>query len=161
MNKRAEIFKAYLEEKEDISVFTIEEAEDEVNTVLFRTSLGVKGNNLPFVVTMDDGPVVMLRAFLQFMLVNVNNRSEVMELVNRYNVNTKLFKYSVVEDGSLVVDCYICDEPEKMDVEKFNIMVSLMLQYLFSVREALWEDIKKIVGEVKPEAEMENSVLEN
>lgn len=51
MNKRAEAFKAYLEEKE-IPAFQIDEVkDDQLNTVVFRSAIDINGTQIPTIVS--------------------------------------------------------------------------------------------------------------
>ena len=53
MNKKAEDFKKYLETKA-ITCFTVEEIDDDqLNTVVFRSTIEVEGVQLPTIIILD------------------------------------------------------------------------------------------------------------
>ena len=61
MNKKAEEFKAYVEETHP-QTFTIEEIPDDAyETVVFRSFAEVRGNRLPLVVILDTSIYAMIR----------------------------------------------------------------------------------------------------
>ena len=61
MNNKAEQFNAFLEEQK-IKVFQMEELEgNEQHTVVFRSFLGVEGQQLPTIVIIDDSIFSIIR----------------------------------------------------------------------------------------------------
>ena len=61
MNKNAEAFKAYLDEK-DIHVFEVEELEgDNQGTAVFRSYITTQGRQLPTAVILDESVFALVR----------------------------------------------------------------------------------------------------
>ena len=61
MNKKAEDFKKYLETKA-ITCFTVEEIDDDqLNTVVFRSTIEVEGVQLPTIIILDSSIYGMVR----------------------------------------------------------------------------------------------------
>lgn len=93
MNKKAEEFKAYVEETHS-QTFTIEEIPDDAyETVVFRSFAEVRGNRLPLVVILDTSIYAMIRILVVPRAVRGQNREELLEMLNRYNKKYKTCKY--------------------------------------------------------------------
>ena len=61
MNKKAQLFQEYLQEK-NINCFQVQEVpEDALNTVVFRSSIEVEGQQLPTLVITDSSIYTMIR----------------------------------------------------------------------------------------------------
>ena len=64
MNKKAEDFKKYLETKA-ITCFTVEEIDDDqLNTVVFRSTIEVEGVQLPTIIILDSSIYGMVRVLI-------------------------------------------------------------------------------------------------
>ena len=64
MNKKAENFKKYLDEK-DIKAFTVDEIkDDQFQTVVFRSAADINGNRLPLIVILDTSIYGMIRVLV-------------------------------------------------------------------------------------------------
>ena len=64
MNKKAEDLKKYLETKA-ITCFTVEEIDDDqLNTVVFRSTIEVEGVQLPTIIILDSSIYGMVRVLI-------------------------------------------------------------------------------------------------
>jgi hypothetical protein len=107
MNKKAEAFKKYLKEK-DSKAFTIDEiADDQYNSVVFRSHIDINGNQLPAIVVLDSTIYCMVRVLIAPQIIHDDNDLAVLKLLNDYNKQYKSFKYYVDEQGALVLDTCI------------------------------------------------------
>ena len=89
MNKKAERFKAFLEERK-INAFQMEEIPDNAqNAVVFRSSVGVAGQQLPALVITDDSDFSMLRIQIVPQAVNEANMVELLKMINTQNFRYK------------------------------------------------------------------------
>ena len=69
MNNKAEQFNSFLEEQK-IKVFQMEELEgNEQHTVVFRSFLGVEGQQLPTIVIIDDSIFSIIRVQIAYRLL--------------------------------------------------------------------------------------------
>lgn len=104
MNKKAEQFKNYLEER-SINVFNIEEIKgDEQNTVAFRSMLQVEGQNLPLIVIVDDSIFTVIRVLIFANARNKNNELNLLKLAETENAAYKPFKIYCNDAGDLFID---------------------------------------------------------
>ena len=61
MNKKAESFKKYLDDNK-IKSFTVDEiADDQLNSVVFRSNIEINGQQLPTIVVLDSSIYGMVR----------------------------------------------------------------------------------------------------
>ena len=82
MNKNAEAFKAYLEEK-DIKVFEVEELEgDNQETAVFRSHITTEGQQLPTAVILDTSVFALVRVQISPKALTEANQLELLKMVN-------------------------------------------------------------------------------
>lgn len=128
MNKKAEAFKSYLDEKE-IKVFEVEELDDELQTVVFRSSITTEGHQLPTIVILDESIFAMVRVQISPKALSDNNQLELLKLINDESATYKPFKVYLNGDGDLMLDvCLIVDEELKGD--SIYTMFSFIIDYL-------------------------------
>ena len=128
MNKKAEAFKNYLDEKE-IKVFEVEELEDEQQTVVFRSSITTDGHQLPTIVILDESIFAMVRVQISPKALTDSNQLELLKLINDESATYKPFKVYLNGDGDLILDvCLIVDEELKGDT--IYTMFSFIIDYL-------------------------------
>ncbi|WP_407396812.1 hypothetical protein [Anaerovibrio sp.] len=128
MNKKAEAFKGYLEEK-DIKVFEVEELDDQQQTVVFRSSITTEGHQLPTIVILDESIFAMVRVQISPKALSDDNQLELLKLINDESATYKPFKVYLNGDGDLMLDvCLIVDEELKGDT--IYTMFSFIIDYL-------------------------------
>lgn len=128
MNKKAEAFKGYLEEK-DIKVFEVEELDDQQQTVVFRSSITTEGHQLPTIVILDESIFAMVRVQISPKALSDDNQLELLKLINDESATYKPFKVYLNSDGDLMLDvCLIVDEELKGDT--IYTMFSFIIDYL-------------------------------
>lgn len=129
MNKKAEAFKAYLEEK-DIKVFEVEELEgDEQHTVVFRSHITVEGQQLPTIVILDESIFALVRVQISPKALTESNQLELFKAINEASVSYKPFKLYLNREGDLMLDvCLLVEEELKGDT--IYTMFSIIINYL-------------------------------
>ena len=90
-NIKAENFKKFLVEKE-INVFQEEVLNDELQSVVFRSHIEVGGQNLPTVLIIDNSIYTILRVQIVMGVITKENREAVLDLINKFNSQYKVFK---------------------------------------------------------------------
>ena len=90
-NIKAENFKKFLVEKE-INVFQEEVLNDELQSVVFRSHIEVGGQNLPTVLIIDNSIYTILRVQIVTGVITKENREAVLDLINKFNSQYKVFK---------------------------------------------------------------------
>ena len=129
MNKKAEAFKAYLEEK-DIKAFEIEELEgDAQKTVVFRSHITVEGQQLPTIVILDESIFALLRVQIAPKAMTEENQLKLLKKVNEESAAYKPFKLYLNNAGDLMMDvCMVIEDELKGDM--VYTMFSLIIDYL-------------------------------
>jgi len=111
MNKKAEAFIKYLEDK-SLNDFAWEEVKDDPqNTVIFRSHLVVEGQQLPLIVLLDDSVFGVVRVLVSPKALNEENSAALYKLVNEENKRYKPFKLYLDDAGSLLMDLCLMAEP--------------------------------------------------
>ena len=113
MNKKAEDFKKYLETK-SITCFAVEEIkEDQLNTVVFRSTIEVEGQQLPTIIILDSSIYGMIRVLAAPGALKENNELELLRQLNTTNGKYKVFKYYLGADGGLYLEsCVLLPKAE-------------------------------------------------
>lgn len=130
MNKKAELFQKYLEEKE-ITCFTVETVEeDKLNTVVYRSFIEVDGQELPTLVILDSSIYGMIRVKVANSVLRENNEKELLQHINEINRQYKIFKYYVAKDGSLFLDCCILDNNGELNCDMVYTILDVIIKHL-------------------------------
>ena len=140
MNKKAEKFDEMLKSAE-IKAFQVEEMEDEVHTVLYRSNMQISGQNLPMVLIMDDSIYTMCRVWAAVKVVTDKNRQAVQERINEMNQQYKVFKYYITSEGDIVLDCCMPATEEFFDPNLIRTILDVVLRHL----EEKYADLMKVV----------------
>ncbi|MBO6235906.1 MAG: hypothetical protein J6N22_04205 [Schwartzia sp.] len=129
MNKNAEAFKAYLEEK-DIKVFEVEELEgDNQETAVFRSHITTEGQQLPTAMILDTSVFALVRVQISPKALTEANQLELLKMVNEESAAYKPFKLYLNRNGDLMLDvCIVIDEELKGDT--VYTMFSVIINYL-------------------------------
>lgn len=141
MNKKAELFKAYLEEN-NITCFTTDEVKDERETVVFRSTISVEGQQLPTLVILDNSFISTVRVFVAANAVREDNEKALLQLINKLNGQQKIMKHYFAEDGSLVIDYSQTSKADELDSQ---LLMFVVLEVIVKHLEAQYKGIMKQV----------------
>ncbi len=129
MNKKAEAFKSYLEEK-NIKVFEVEELEgDNQQTTVFRSHITTKGQQLPVIVILDESIFALVRVQISPSALTDSNQLELLKIINEESAAYKPFKLYLNKDGDLMLDVCLVIE-DKLKGDTVYTMFSLIIDYL-------------------------------
>lgn len=142
MNKKAEIFQAYLEEK-SITCFTVQELlEDQLNSVVFRSTIAVEGQELPTIIVCDDSIYTVIRCRVAAAALKEENETALIKAINQMNAQYKVFKYYFTEEGDLVLDSIVLSKPEELDPTMIYTILDVIVQHLIAeyknIMKAIW-----------------------
>jgi len=130
MNNKAEQFNAFLEDQK-IKVFQMEELEgNEQHTVVFRSFLGVEGQQLPTIVIIDDSIFSIIRVQIAPQALNEESAAELMKFINEQNALYKPFKLFFDEPGNLMMDACLMAENDELKGEIVYQMYNVIINYL-------------------------------
>ena len=142
MNKKAQIFQEYLQEK-NITCFQVQEVRnDELNTVVFRSSIEVEGQQLPTLVITDSSIYTMIRVRVANAALKEGNETELLKAIGKLNSHYKIFKYYFAEDGALILDSYLLEKPEELDGDMVYTVLDIIVKHLLAeyknIMKAIW-----------------------
>lgn len=143
MNKKAEVFQKYLDDKK-ITAFTTEEIKDDaLNTVVFRSHVNIEGNQLPTIVILDSSIYGMIRLLIAPKALRDDNEGAVLKLANRYNKQYKSFKYYIDDEGNLVLDTCILFKDGEADGDliytMFDVIITHLNEAYKDIMKAIWQ----------------------
>ena len=141
INKKAQIFQEYLQEK-NINCFQVQEVpEDALNTVVFRSSIEVEGQQLPTLVITDSSIYTMIRVRVANQALKESNEEALIKAINKINGQYKIFKYYFAEDGALILDSYLLEKPEELDGDMVYTVLDIIVKHLL----AEYKNIMKLI----------------
>lgn len=141
MNKKAENFKKFLDER-TITDFSLDvPEEDQLHTAIFRSNITVNGTNIPTIFILDDSIYGMIRTFIAPKAQNEKNMETLFQLVNEYNMTYKSFKYFIDNDGSLLLDTCVILPNDDVDGDIIYALYRTISQHL----EETYKDIVKVI----------------
>lgn len=130
MNKKAELFKKYIKEK-NITCFEVQEVpEDELETVIFRSSINVEGQALPTLVITDNSIYTMVRVRIANAAMKEENELALRQAIGALNAQFKIFKFYFIPDGALIMDAYILDKPDELDGNMVYTVLDVIVKHL-------------------------------
>ena len=142
MNKKAEAFKAYLEEK-DIHVFEVEELEgDGQQTAVFRSHITTEGQQLPTIVILDESVFALVRVQISPKALTEANQLELLKMVNEESAAYKPFKLYLNRNGDLMLDvCLVVDEELKGDMvyTMFSVIINYLDANYRKIMKCIWQ----------------------
>ena len=141
MNKKAQLFQEYLQEK-NINCFQVQEVpEDTLNTVVFRSSIEVEGQQLPTLVITDSSIYTMIRVRVANQALKEGNEEALIKAINKINAQYKIFKYYFAEDGALILDSYLLEKPEELDGDMVYTVLDIIVKHML----AEYKNIMKLI----------------
>ena len=130
MNKKAEDFKKYLETKA-ITCFTVEEIDDDqLNTVVFRSTIEVEGVQLPTIIILDSSIYGMVRVLIAPSALKESNELDLLRQINSTNSKYKVFKYYLGENGELYLESCIVLPKGKSEGDLIYTVLDVIIKHL-------------------------------
>ncbi len=99
-------FKKYLEENK-ITGFGLQDFQNDVHAQAFRSNLPVEGQNLPFMILLDDSVYTMLQVQIATSIAVGEKRAKICEYLNDLNEQYRMLKYSADAAGNVLLTCCI------------------------------------------------------
>lgn len=143
MNKKAELFKTYLEDRHIDSFLIDDNKQDELHTVIFRSHIDIQGQQLPTIVVLDDSIYGMIRLLVASNAVHDGNEAAILKYINTYNKLFKSFKYYIDDDGDLIMDTCVLMKDDEADGEMIYAMFNVIIDHLTES----YPDILKTIGQ--------------
>jgi len=142
MNKNAQAFKAYLDEKK-IEVFTVEETPDDPQeTAVFRSHIIVAGQQLPTIVVTDKSIFSIVRVQIAPQVLTDENKAALLNFVNEENTKYKPFKLYFNANGTLLLDLCLTNVDDDLKGDTVYLIFDVIIKYLEdnyqSMMKAIW-----------------------
>ena len=142
MNKNAQAFKNYLDEKK-IEVFELEETEgDAQETAVFRSHIIVAGQQLPTIVVTDKSIFSIIRVQIAPQVLNDDNKAALLAFVNEENTKYKPFKLYFNANGALLLDLCLTNAQDELSGDTVYLIFDVIINYLNdnyqSMMKAIW-----------------------
>ena len=130
MNKNAEAFKNYLDEKK-IEVFAIEETPDDAQeTAVFRSHMIVAGQQLPTIVVTDKSIFTVIRVQVAPQVLKDENKAALLDFVNAENLKYKPFKLYFNANGTLLLDLCLTNADSELNGDTIYLLFDVIINYL-------------------------------
>ena len=130
MNKKAENFQKFIDEKHP-NIFDVEEIpNDAQNTTVFRSSITIAGQRLLAMVIIDDSIFTILRVQILPQAVTEENQSALFELMNEQNKGYKPFKLYLNDNKDLMLDTCLTVMTDEIDGEIVYTLFDVIITYL-------------------------------
>lgn len=99
-------FQKYLEENK-ISGFGLQDFQNDVHARAFRSNLPVEGQNLPFMILLDDSVYTILQVQIATSIATGDKKEKICAYLNDLNEQYRMLKYTVDAAGNVLLTCCI------------------------------------------------------
>ncbi|MBR2214169.1 MAG: YbjN domain-containing protein [Selenomonadaceae bacterium] len=138
-NAKALKFQEFLMDN-DIRAFSTESIDDEYQTVIFRSRLEAKGQQLPMAIYIDMGIFTVIRVQVATGMAG-DRLARIGEYLNTLNARYKIFKYYLRENGSVNIDVCLPFTDETFDAEMIRLMLNILVRHLEENYEEFMEHV--------------------
>ncbi|MEN6413563.1 MAG: YbjN domain-containing protein [Veillonellales bacterium] len=104
--EKVQAFQKHLTENE-ISGFDFRDLDNDMHAYVFRSNLPIQGQNLPFMVLLDDSVYTIIQVQTASNIVTAEKKQEICCYLNDLNERYRMLKYHVDSTGSLFLTCCI------------------------------------------------------
>ncbi len=101
VNIKAQIMKDFLTQNK-IEAFAVQEIGDNANTVVFASNIEVEGQEIPFIILLDDSVYALLQVQVVSKLLK-DSKNDILPFLNDLNEGYRMLKYSVNAEGDLLL----------------------------------------------------------
>lgn len=129
MNGKAEKWQTFVKENK-INAFTMEEVNNDLHPVLFRSNFDTDGVRLPLMLVLDDSIYTMFQVLVARKAVTPENKAALEELLNSYNKQFKVFKYYTNDEGDICLDTCIPSTVDSFDPVIIRSVIDVVLKHL-------------------------------
>ena len=138
-NAKALKFQEFLMDN-DIRAFSTESIDDDFQTVIFRSRIEAKGQQMPMAIYIDTGIFTVIRVQVATGLTG-ERLNRVGEYINVLNARYKLFKYYLRENGSVNIDVCLPFVDETFDAQMVRLILNILVRHLEENYEEFMEHV--------------------
>ena len=121
--------------------FTIGEAGNKYHGVIFSSHMQVDGAPLPVLVILDDSAFGIIRVLLAPKAEKKENKTALLELLNKYNSRYKSFKFYLDPQDSLVMDVSIIFRDDNVDGNMIYGLLQLVNEEVTGIYKEIMQTI--------------------
>ncbi len=136
--EKAAKLQSYIEQ-EKISGIEMHEAKDAANSHVFRSNLPIRGQDLPFMILIDDSVYTLIQIEVAARIAIVKKKPGVAAYLDELNNEYRMLKYNSDEAGNLLLTCSIPSGTEQFDPS----LIIALLNQIQGHLEAIYPDIMK------------------
>lgn len=145
INAKTLKLKEFLEANK-IECFQIEERNDKNETAVFRSSMQIKGQVLPFAILVDDSVYTLLQVQLVAGAVKGETFANLAPYLNELNNNYRVFKFVTTADGDLLLNACVPAQNDGFDPVLLNAIIGETVKFLeaeyASIMAKVWNENK-------------------
>lgn len=137
MNSKATKFQEFLTTN-NINGFSSEEFNDEFNTVIFRSKIVIKGQQLPMAIILDDSIYRIIKVQL---VSSIENSEKVVSYLNKLNAKYKSYKFYLTQQNDLILDSCIMgedDDESEIIIAVLNNIIKQMQDEYSELMNVVW-----------------------
>lgn len=139
LNVKAEVLRKFLEENK-IEGFMTQVVKDSMNSVVFRSNIEVEGQQLPFMIVLDDSVYSLLQIQVVGTLLK-ERRDEISLYLNDLNEAYRMLKYTVNEDGDLLLSVCIITGNENFAPQLVLAVLDEVISHLRQTYPAIMKEV--------------------
>ena len=136
--EKAAKLQAYLVQ-EKISGIEMHKAEDAVHSHVFRSNLPLRGQDLPFMILVDDSVYTLIQIEVAARIATAKEKPSLAAYLDNLNNEYRMLKYNSDEAGNLLLTCCIPSGVEQFDPS----LIIALLNQIQGHLEAVYPDIMK------------------
>jgi len=141
MNKKAELFNQLLEDGPE-NVFNIQEAQDELHSVIYQSKLTVNEKDFYFLVIFDDTDTTSISLMLDEENVTSENYGYVVEFCNAQNRSNRVMRFYVDEEDRVMIDSCILATEKMFDPAVVATVIDAIAETVAGADEALQKALR-------------------
>ena len=127
MTEAAKAFEEYIK-KENITGFQIREPGDERQTTVFESELEIERRRLPILVIIDATAYATVRIRLAQNAVDDTNAMLLTGLLMRQNQDSRLVKFYLTSDTTIIADVVVPHAPEQFDPDVMGSVLRVFVR---------------------------------
>lgn len=91
----------------NIGGFVLQDFQNEVHAHAFRSNLAIEGQNLPFMILLDDSVYTILQVMVASSIATGDKKNKICVYLNDLNQQYRMLKYHVDGAGNVLLTCSI------------------------------------------------------
>ena len=139
-DQKVKVFRKYIDDNK-IQGFAFQDLKNEVHAGIFQSHLPIQGQNLPFMIILDDSVYTMIQIQVVSALISKDRKDAVCTYLNTMNEQYRMLKYHADEQGNLFLSCCIPSGTDQFDPALVIAILNQMQGHLNAVYPAMMEKL--------------------